>query len=144
MLSVLGSLHLQSAMFRVSVYLHRNGLVLACGTGPSVTGTGVSFFFFFSFFFGVCVPRISNENAPALLAVYMRGWIGRKLIFLQRDSTVQTRDCNKDHTCEPVWPSGKALASKQGDLGSNPLRLSFFFKSCGLWTLPNCDFVPHN
>ena len=39
---------------------------------------------------------------------------------------------------EPVWPSGK-----QRDLGSNPLRLSFFFKSCGLWTL-SYDFVPHN
>ena len=29
-----------------------------------------------------------------------------------------------------VWPSGKA--GKQTDLGSNPLRLSFFFKSWGL------------
>ena len=29
------------------------------------------------------------------------------------------------------------------DLGSIPLRLSFLFKSCGLWTL-SCDFVPHN
>ena len=35
------------------------------------------------------------------------------------------------------------LAGKQTDLGSNPLRLSFLFKSCGLWTL-SCDFVPHN
>ena len=34
-------------------------------------------------------------------------------------------------------------AGKQRDLGSNPLRLSFLFKSCGLWTL-SCDFVPHN
>ena len=44
---------------------------------------------------------------------------------------------------EPVWPSGKALgwySGKQRDLGSNPLRLSFLFKSCGLWTL-SCDFV---
>ena len=40
--------------------------------------------------------------------------------------------------CDPVWPSGK-----QRDLGSNPLRLSFHFKGCGLWTL-SCDFVPHN
>ena len=39
---------------------------------------------------------------------------------------------------EPVWPSGK-----QRDLGSNPLRLSFLFESCGPWTL-SCDFVPHN
>ena len=43
--------------------------------------------------------------------------------------------------CEPVWPSGKA--GKQRDLGSNPLRLSFLCKNCGLWTL-SCDFVPHN
>ena len=44
---------------------------------------------------------------------------------------------------EPVWPSGKARAGKQKDLGSNPLRFSFLFKSCGLWTL-FFDFVPHN
>ena len=41
---------------------------------------------------------------------------------------------------EPVWPSG---TGKQKDFGSNPLRLSFLFKCCGLWTL-SCDFVPHN
>ena len=35
------------------------------------------------------------------------------------------------------------LAGKRSDLGSNPLRLSFLFKSCGLWTL-SCDFIPHN
>ena len=34
-------------------------------------------------------------------------------------------------------------AGKQRNLGSNPLWLSFLFKSCGLWTL-FCDFVPHN
>ena len=34
-------------------------------------------------------------------------------------------------------------AGKRRGLGSNPLRLSFLFNSCGLWTLP-CDFVPHN
>ena len=32
---------------------------------------------------------------------------------------------------------------KQGVLSSNPLRLSFLFKNCGLWTLL-CDFVSHN
>ena len=36
----------------------------------------------------------------------------------------------------------RRAAGKQ-DLGSNPLRLSFLFKSCGLWTL-SCDFVPHS
>ena len=41
---------------------------------------------------------------------------------------------------EPVWPSDKA--GKQRELGSKPLRLSFLFKSCGLWTR-SCDFVPH-
>ena len=34
-------------------------------------------------------------------------------------------------------------AGKQRDLGSKPLRLSFLFKGCGLWTL-SCDFVPLN
>ena len=31
----------------------------------------------------------------------------------------------------------------QRDHGSNLLRLSLLFKSCGLWTL-SCDFVLHN
>ena len=35
------------------------------------------------------------------------------------------------------------LAVRQRDLGSNPLRLSFLFESCGLCTL-SCDFVPYN
>ena len=34
------------------------------------------------------------------------------------------------YLCKPVWPSGKV--GKQRDLGSNLLRLSFVFKSCGL------------
>ena len=34
------------------------------------------------------------------------------------------------YVCKPVWSSGKG--GKQRDLGSNPLRLSFVFKSCGL------------
>ena len=42
---------------------------------------------------------------------------------------------------QPACPSGKA--SKQRDLGSNPLRLSFHFRSCGLWTL-SCGSVPHS
>ena len=41
---------------------------------------------------------------------------------------------------ELVWPSGKA--GKQKDLGSSPFRLSFLFKSWGLWTL-SCDFAPY-
>ena len=36
----------------------------------------------------------------------------------------------------------RRLAGKRKGLGSIPLRLSFLFKSCGLWT--PCDFVPHN
>ena len=43
--------------------------------------------------------------------------------------------------CELVRPSGKA--GKHRDLSSNPLQLSFLFKSCGLWTR-SCDFVPHS
>ena len=31
---------------------------------------------------------------------------------------------------------------EERDIGSNLLRLSFLFKSCGLWTL-SCDFDPH-
>ena len=30
---------------------------------------------------------------------------------------------------------GVGQAGKQRDVGSNPLLLSFLFKSCGLWTL---------
>ena len=48
---------------------------------------------------------------------------------------------HQTHLREPVWPSGKA--GKQRDLGLNPLRLSFLFKSCGLWTLSS-GFVPHS
>ena len=51
------------------------------------------------------------------------------------------RFIRKQSLREPVWPSGKAL--HVWGLGSNPLRLAFLFKSCGLWTL-SCDFVPHN
>ena len=40
-------------------------------------------------------------------------------------------------------PAVRHQAGKQRDLESNPLRLSFLFKSCGMWTL-SCDFVPHN
>ena len=39
----------------------------------------------------------------------------------------------EEEESEPVWSSGNA--NKQRDLGSNPLRLSFLFKSCGLWTI---------
>ena len=49
-------------------------------------------------------------------------------------------------TCSFVSRFGLAVrryAGEQRDLGSNPLRLSFLFKSCGLRT-PSCDFVSHN
>ena len=39
-----------------------------------------------------------------------------------------------DTACQPVWPSGKAMAGKRKDLASIPLRLSFLFKKvvvCG-------------
>ena len=39
--------------------------------------------------------------------------------------------------------AARRQAGKQRDLGSNLLRLSFHFKSCGLWAL-SCDFVPHS
>ena len=44
---------------------------------------------------------------------------------------------------QPVWPGGKALLGrycKQKGLSSIPLRLSFLFKSCGLWTR-SCVFL---
>ena len=45
---------------------------------------------------------------------------------------------------EPVWPSGKVLGwYTEGPRFDSPLRLSFLFKCCGLWTL-SCDFVTHN
>ena len=44
---------------------------------------------------------------------------------------------------EPAWPSDKALAGKQKDAGSTPLRLTFVLKYCGLWTLSH-DLPLHN
>ena len=44
---------------------------------------------------------------------------------------------------EPVWPSGKALGWYAEGPRFESVRLSFLFKSCGLWTLSR-DFVPHN
>ena len=43
-------------------------------------------------------------------------------------------------SCELVWPSDKALGWKAGPW-FDPLRLSFLFKNCGLWTL--CCDVAH-
>ena len=44
--------------------------------------------------------------------------------------------------CEPVWPSGEALDWHWQAEGPrfDPLRLSFLFKKCGLWTL-SYDFA---
>ena len=56
----------------------------------------------------------------------------------------RTEKAQLRHTwCELVWPVVRLEAGKQRDLSLNPLRLSFFLKSCGLWTL-SCDFIPHN
>ena len=41
---------------------------------------------------------------------------------------------------EPVWPSGKALGWYAEGPRFDPLRLSFLFKHCGLWTLSR-DFA---
>ena len=58
--------------------------------------------------------------------------------------------CSHSSRAQRLVPSGKYglavrryKAGKQRDLGSNPLRFSFLFKTCGLRTL-SCDFVPHN
>ena len=55
----------------------------------------------------------------------------------QRGVSRHTADtyCN-----EPVWPSGKALGWQAEGPRFDPLRLSFLFKNCGLWTL-SCDFA---
>ena len=57
------------------------------------------------------------------------------------DSLVVTRD-SLCYTEEEKSENEK-MDGKRKNLGSIPLRLSFLFKSCGLWTL-SCDFVPHN
>ena len=41
---------------------------------------------------------------------------------------------------EPLWPSGKALGWSAEGPRFDPLRLSYFFKNCGLQT-PSCDFA---
>ena len=57
------------------------------------------------------------------------------------DTNLYKRSASLRSISEPDWPSGKV--GKQRYLGSNPLRISFLFKSCGLWTL-SFDFFPHN
>ena len=46
----------------------------------------------------------------------------------------------RDVASELVWPSGKALGWEAEGPRFDPLRLSFLFKNCGLWTL-SCDFA---
>ena len=65
---------------------------------------------------------------------------GRMVTEIRRES-IERAVSAKVVFGEPVWPRGKA--GKRNDLGSIPLRLSFLFKSCGLWTR-SCDFVPHD
>ena len=63
--------------------------------------------------------------------------------------TLHTQQRTQDKTSkirEDVRYSDLPLAEKGGkqrDLASNPLRLSFLFRSCGLRTLYS-DFVSHN
>ena len=45
------------------------------------------------------------------------------------------RNINRYQTVSRFGLAVRRQAGKQRDLGSNPLRLSFLFKSCGLWTL---------
>ena len=45
---------------------------------------------------------------------------------------------SKIRLSEPVWPSGKALGWYAEGPRFDPLRLSFLFKNCGLWTL-SCE-----
>ena len=65
-----------------------------------------------------------------------------RVVFLVRLFPLGTRvGCPGVTAREPVWPSDNP--DKQTELGSNLLRLSLLFKSCGLWT-PSCGFVPHS
>ena len=81
MLSVLGSLHLQLAVFRVSVYLYRNGLVLTCGTGPSVTGTGVSVFLCVCVCVCVCAEDFEWKCTYFVCCIHARmGWAETDLL----------------------------------------------------------------
>ena len=65
---------------------------------------------------------------------------------ISRDVLVQTLPLKGEIQYSTISMSRFSLAvrrqaGKQRDVGSSLLRLSFFFKSCGLWTLPG-DFVP--
>ena len=45
---------------------------------------------------------------------------------------------------EPAWPGGKALGLyAEGRRFDSPLRLTFLFKKCDLWTLFR-DFAQHS
>ena len=65
-------------------------------------------------------------------------WEATQTVF----KSISSREQEGYFMDEPVWPNGKAIGRWKADLGSNLLRLSFLFKSCGLWTL-SCDFVTH-
>ena len=90
-------------------------------------------------------PRPVLSLAPYRLTAMALEWTQCEqggFIDLCRDSLGRSGACHWTYTddkhswgeeSEPVWPGGKA--GKQKELGSNPLRLSFLFKSCGLRTL---------
>ena len=65
----------------------------------------------------------------------------RSVTCSPRHGLIHTGPWSTRHT--PVSRFGLATAGKRKDLGSNLLRFSFLFKSCGLWAL-SCDFVHHH
>ena len=84
----------------------------------------------------LCTAGLSVDSRHATCATF----------FLLNNARFRSRpELKRFSVCEPVWPSlaVRRYSGKRRDLGSNPLRLSFLFKRCGLWTL-SCDFVPHN
>ena len=103
---------------------------------------------------GVCWPVLIHSLKPQFWAA-LGGWGDRKRcnhFICGGCNTVTSRTDNLAvlyiytfstfyvlGSWEPVWPP----AGKRKDLGSIQLRLSFLFKSCGLWTR-SFDFVPHN
>ena len=90
---------------------------------------------------GRAAPELTTSLWPLLSRT--AAW-GPKGQFRNAATLIKGTDTRVVSVESRSGPAVRRSAGKQRDLGSNPLRLSFLFKSCGLWTL-SCDgFVPHN
>ena len=95
-------------------------------------------------------------NVKAWFSIALRprnpeGSLGRTALdgHLDSHTAPELRDAHKgvwvliEGTCEPVWPSGKALGwYAEGPRFDTASALLSLQKGCGLWTL-SCDFVHH-